>query len=132
MRDLDLPKGHFAVFGSGPLIARGIISASNDLDVLCRGPAWTQVKTIKKVEYLKEYDLEIVTLADGQLTFGTRWGIGSFDTDVLIDTAELLDDLPFVQLEHVVAYKRVSDRPKDREHLRAMQKQGYLDSQSDI
>ena len=132
MRDLDLPKGHFAVFGSGPLIARGIISASNDLDVLCRGPAWTQVKTIKKVEYLKEYDLEIVTLADGQLTFGTRWGIGSFDTDVLIDTAELLDDLPFVQLEHVVAYKRLSDRPKDREHLRAMRKQGYLDSQSDI
>jgi len=127
-----LPKGHFAVFGSGPLIARGIISASNDLDVLCRGPAWTQVKTIKKVEYLKEYDLEIVTLADGQLTFGTRWGIGSFDTDVLIDTAELLDDLPFVQLEHVVAYKRLSDRPKDREHLRAMRKQGYLDSQSDI
>ena len=127
-----MPKGHFAVFGSGPLIARGIISASNDLDVLCRGPAWTQVKTIKKVEYLKEYDLEIVTLADGQLTFGTRWGIGSFDTDVLIDTAELLDDLPFVQLEHVVAYKRLSDRPKDREHLRAMRKQGYLDSQSDI
>lgn len=127
MRNLDLPKGHFAVFGSGPLIARGIISASNDLDVLCRGPAWSQVKTIKKVEYLKEYDLEIVSLADGRLTFGTRWGIGSFDTDLLIDTAELLDDLPFVQLAHVVAYKRVSDRPKDREHLRAMRKQGYLD-----
>jgi len=79
------------------------------------------------VEYLKEYDLEIVSLADGRLTFGTRWGIGSFDTDLLIDTAELLDDLPFVQLAHVVAYKRVSDRPKDREHLRAMRKQGYLD-----
>jgi hypothetical protein len=76
---------------------------------------------------LKDYDLEIVSLADGQLTFGTRWGIGDFDTDVLIDTAEIVDDLPFVRLEHVAAYKRVSGRPKDREHLGAMRQQGYLD-----
>ncbi len=126
LRNLDLPKGHFAVFGSGPLIVRGIISASNDLDVLCRGSAWKFVQTLGKLEYLPEYELEIVSLADGQLTFGTRWGIGSFDTDALINTAEIMDDLPFVQLEHVASYKRVSKRPKDQEHLRAMRQQGYL------
>ena len=41
--------------------------------------------------------------------------------DHLIDTAEVIDGLPFVRLEHVVAYKRIADRPKDREHLRLLE-----------
>ena len=85
------------------------------------------VQTLGNLEYLPEYELEIVSLANGQLTFGTRWGIGSFDTDVLIDTAELLDGLPFVQLEYVAAYKRISNRAKDRAYLRAMRQQRHLD-----
>ena len=125
--DLDLPKGHFAVFGSGPLVIRDIIPAANDIDVLCRGAAWTHAQTIGDVEYLNECDIEIVSADNGQLTFGTRWAIGSFDTNELIDTAEMLEGLPFVQLEHVIAYKRVADRAKDREHLSAMRLNGYLD-----
>ncbi len=43
-----------------------------------------------------------------------------FDIDHLIDTAEMIDGLPFVQLEHVIAYKQIAGRPKDLEHLRKL------------
>jgi hypothetical protein len=122
VRRLNLPDGHFAIFGSGPLIVRGLIPASNDLDILCRGPAWDYIQGLGEPEFLAEYDLSIVTLFDKSLTFGNLWGIGEFDTDELIDEAEMIDGLPFVRLEHVARYKRISKRPKDLAHLEVMRK----------
>ena len=81
LKRLDLPKYDFAVFGSGPLIVRGIIAATNDLDIICRGAAWTKVKKIGTLQYNDDYDAEIVTFHDGQMTFGNSWGIGSFDVE---------------------------------------------------
>ena len=52
-----------------------------------------------------------------QLSIHTEWAIGDFDVDELIDTAEVIDGIPFVRLEHVVAYKRIASRDKDVEHL---------------
>lgn len=126
VKSLNLPHGDFAIFGSGPLIVRGLIPASNDLDILCRGRAWDHIKGMGELEYLAEYDLSIVTRSDERLTFGNKWGIGEFDTDELIDDAELIDGLPFVRLEHVAKYKRISRRPKDLEHLEAMRKSETL------
>ncbi len=120
VKSLNLPVGDFAIFGSGPLIVRGIIPASNDLDIICRGQAWEKVKAIGELEYLSEYDVTVVTMCDGRLTFGTKWAIGEFDIDELIDGAEEIDGLPFVRLEHVTGYKKISKRPKDLRHIEAL------------
>ena len=120
VKSLNLPVGDFAIFGSGPLIVRGIIPASNDLDIICRRQAWERVKAIGELEYLSKYDVTVVTMCDGRLTFGTRWAIGEFDIDELIDGAEEIDGLPFVRLEHVTNYKKISKRPKDLRHIEAL------------
>ena len=120
VKNLNLPAGDFAIFGSGPLIIRGIVPASNDLDIICRRRAWDYIKGVGEPEYLTEYKLNIVTMFDGSLTFGNKWGIGAFDTDELIDSAELIDGLPFVRLEYVAKYKKISKRPKDLQHLEAL------------
>ncbi len=120
VKSLNLPVSDFAIFGSGPLIVRGIIRASNDLDIICRGQAWERVKAIGELEYLSKYDVTVVTMCDGRLTFGTKWAIGEFDIDELIDGAEEIDGLPFVQLEHVTNYKEISRRPKDLQHIEAL------------
>ena len=75
LKSLHLAPGDYAVFGSGPLIVRGIVAATNDLDVICRGRAWEQVKAIGESRYDQQYDVDMVELFDGQLTFGTKWGI---------------------------------------------------------
>lgn len=117
LRSADLPLGDYAVFGSGPLLVRGILDEAADLDVLCRGPAWERAKSLGERTVLSDFGVEVYALADGRVTFGDRWAIGSFDVDHLIDTAETIDGLPFVRLEHVLAYKRIASRPKDIAHL---------------
>ena len=126
LRQLELPQGDFVIFGSGPLIVRGIIEATNDLDVLCRGPAWEYVQTIGRPEYLSEYGITIFSIDGGRISFGNRWAIGDFDTDTLIDSMEWFEGLPFVSLQYVSAYKILANRPKDRKHLQAMREGGYL------
>lgn len=117
LRTAALPAGDFAVFGSGPLLARGVIDEADDLDVLCRGEAWERAREIGERTFLEDLDVEVYSIAGGAVTFGNRWAIGSFDVDHLIDTAEQIDGIPFVRIEHVVAYKRIARRPKDLEHL---------------
>ena len=115
--DLELPSGEFAVFGSGPLLVRGVINSVNDIDIICRGAAWEKAQSIGELVYLEDYDVNVVSIDDGLITFGRSWGIGEFDVDELINTAEVIDGLPFVQLQHVIDYKRIANRPKDRAHL---------------
>ena len=125
LRELELPATDYAIFGSGPLAIREIIPSCNDLDVMCRGPAWNLVGKLGITKYLEEYDVTIVSLADDKITFGTRWGIGDVDTDVLIDTAETIGDLQFVNLSHVVNYKTLRSSAKDQAHLAALGAWGY-------
>ena len=120
LRSLQLPASDYAVSGSGPLIVRGIIAAANDLDVLSRGAAWAKARTLGDLIFLPEHGVEVVSLLEGAITVGTRWAIGEFDTDELIDSAEVIEGLPFVRLEHVVRYKEMAARPKDLAHLRLL------------
>jgi len=116
LRSLALPVGDFVVFGSGPLLAREWITEASDLDVLARGAAWARAKELGKAEYLEAWDVSVVNIGPN-ITVGTRWAIGDVDTCALIDGAELIEGLPFANIEAVVAYKRIADRPKDRVHL---------------
>ncbi len=118
LRPLELPSGDYAVFGSGPLIVRGIIEPANDLDVVSRGAAWEQAAQLGTP--VEERGVTIASLFDGTITIGTEWAIGDFDIDELIETAETIDGLPFVRLEHVVTYKEIAGPPKDQRHLAAL------------
>lgn len=120
LRSIHLPKGDFAVFGSGPLLARGVITEVNDLDVIARGPAWQAARSAGSPLYLPEHDITIISFFERLVTVGNSWAIGDVDIDTAIDTAELFEGIPYVRLEHVVAYKRVAGRAKDLEHLRRL------------
>ncbi len=120
VRSLNLPARDYAIFGSGPLLARGIIDDVNDIDIICRADAWQQAQELGELVYLDEYDVHVVSIDNQRITIGTSWGIGEFNIDELIDTAEELNDLPFVRLRYVVEYKKIARRPKDLEHLRRL------------
>ena len=117
---LELPPDDYVIFGSGPLIIRGVIETTNDLDVVCRGAAWNAVCRLAPPRRVVPWNVDVVSLCEGRLTFGTEWAIGSVDPNELIDTAEMLEGLPFARLDFVVAYKRALGRPKDLEHLKLL------------
>ena len=113
--DLDLPEGDWALFGSGPLLLRGWIDDVGDLDVISRGPAWEKAKVVGVPETLEDGNT-IVRIGEG-LTVGHTWPFGPGTIDKMIETAEIIEGLPCVRLEHIVAYMKMFDRPKDRERL---------------
>ena len=115
LAELDLPLGDWALFGSGPLLLRGWIDEVGDLDVVSRGPAWEKAKAHGNLAALPDGN-QIVEAGAG-VTVGRTWLYGDFAIDDLIDTAEMIDGVPCVRLEHVISYKRLADRPKDRVHL---------------
>lgn len=121
LHQVDLPTNDYAVFGSGPLLVRGVISEVNDLDLLARGAAWETATTAGEIVYLPEHDITVASFFGGLVTVGNSWAIGDVDVDKLIDTADTLEEFPFARLEHVVAYKALAGRPKDLEHLRSLE-----------
>ena len=125
VRGLELPVRDYAIFGSGPLLVRGIIEDTNDIDIVCRGNAWRQAQELGEIVYLDEYDVDVVSIDNQRITIGTSWGIGEFVIDELIDTAEEIDGLPFVKLRHVIEYKMLANRPKDIVHLERLESGGY-------
>jgi len=128
VKELNLPCSDFAIFGSGPLIVRNIVPFKNDLDIICRKQAWETVQKIGKPQYLQDYAANIVSMADGAVTFGTTWGIGQFDINTPIDSAEMLQGLPFVKLKYVIEYKLIRGLPKDLSHIEAARKAGLLEA----
>ncbi|MGI9233946.1 MAG: hypothetical protein ACR2RD_09985 [Woeseiaceae bacterium] len=125
LRQLRLPADRYAIFGSAPLAIRGIIPACNDLDILCKQDVWDIVSRDGVTEFLPEYHVTIASFFDGAITFGREWGIGDFNVAELIETAEMIDSLPFVQLEHVVRYKKIRSSDKDIEHLNALRRSSH-------
>jgi hypothetical protein len=123
LRALDLTTGEYAVFGSGPIAVRGLVDTVRDLDVIIRGKTWQQVRALGVV--VTKGDDETVDLGNG-LTFGRSWGYGVFDIEKLIDEAEIIEGLPFVRLDAVIQFKKIADRPKDREHLRLLRESGLV------
>ena len=113
--DLGLSEGDWALFGSGPLLVRGWIDEVGDLDVISRGAAWEKARQLGRLQTVAG-GIEIAVIGS-HITVGTSWAYGDPDVGHLIDTAEMIDGLPCVTIDHVVAYKRIAGRPKDRAHL---------------
>jgi hypothetical protein len=123
LRVMELPPRTYAVFGSGPLAAHGLIDEIGDLDVIVRGAAWDRVKGIGTI--VMHGDDPVADLGNG-LTFGRSWAYGDVDIEELIEDAEIIDSLPFVRLDAVLAYKRIAGRPKDLRHIEFMERSGLV------
>lgn len=117
LRSIELPDDDYAVFGSGPLLARGIIASVSDLDIVARGDAWDHGVRIGELVDLREHNITVCSFFDGLVTMGRSWAYGEPDIETLIDSAETIHGLPFVRLEFVIAYKEIARRPKDLDHL---------------
>ena len=95
----NLDKNDFAIFGSAPLVAKGLLEDVNDLDVIVRPSAWT-------FESVGEY-------RDGDIEFFDNWL--PFDIDNLIDNHTFeYNGFRFVDTDYVYQYKETMAREKDK------------------
>lgn len=112
VKDLGLPIGEYAVFGSGPMGVRGL-REMHDIDLIVSDrifekysnkPEWKIKEIYGYRDWLKNDDLEI--------EMGRDWHDG-WDVEKMIKEADMIDGLPFVQLDYLIRWKKFFGREKD-------------------
>ncbi|TSC89985.1 MAG: hypothetical protein G01um10145_416 [Microgenomates group bacterium Gr01-1014_5] len=113
LKELNLPEDQHVVVGSGALAARGMREA-NDFDVLVTKQLWDRLASNYKVEITPE-GIENINLGDIQIL-----GKGSVfsdeniaDLQTLIQTAEAVEGVCFINLPYLKKFKQKLGREKD-------------------
>ena len=120
-RQLDtlcLPINEYAITGSGPLYAHGLIpSLKNDLDIIARSEAWE--KSLNHgIPKNGEFGDLIINLFNNQIQIFNGWSITNEPVNEIIKNSEIYSGYPFVSLEHVLSWKKKLMRPKDKYHIK--------------
>jgi hypothetical protein len=118
--DLGLERDDFVIFGSAPLLAHGLRQSIRDLDIVARGAAWRRASQIGVPAVGTIRGGPAFSLDGGRIQVFPDWLSEEWDTDVLIDQAEIIQGLRFARLADVLAYKKMLMRPKDIADLQAL------------
>jgi len=120
---LGIPTELYAVFGSGPMFAHEIRSLEDlsDLDIVIMPGAWNYLD-FDKAKMDDVWGCNKLILEDGEIEIHDGWGPGEWDIEALIREAEIIDDIPFVQLKKVLEWKKMMGRDKDIEHTKQIEK----------
>lgn len=122
VKKFNLPLGEYAVFGSSLLDVWDIRKA-NDLDIIATPELYQRLKTEGWSEkqangftMLVKADANISTVQDKPTD-------GSYCPDrlQLIKDAVIINGMPFVRVEEVLACKKDYNRPKDLEDIKTIE-----------
>lgn len=122
LAELHLSPDDFAIAGSGPLFAHGLIDDLGDLDVVCRKDAWATVCKLGEVTDAPLFGIQRVLLFNNTLEFLNGWFPEIWTTDEIIDNADLIQGIRFVPLSVVFQTKSILKRPRDLLHLDVLKK----------
>jgi len=113
LKKLNLPNEDYAVFGSGPLAIRGI-RKSEDIDIIVKPKLWE--KLAKKYSQENEKLIKI-----GSIEVYKNWLPWFKGINKLIDDADIFENIRFVKLKYVLAWKREYNREKDKKDIQLIE-----------
>ncbi len=118
LKKLNLPKGKYAIFGSGPLAIRGLRDV-RDLDVIVKDDAYEKL-CAKYPRHIKTEPVNCIQI--GNLEIGNKWLNNSNQIDEMIETADIIYGFPFVKLKYVLEWKKKMGRDKDLKDVQLIEK----------
>ena len=119
---LNLPITDYAITGSGPLYAHGLIPLlENDIDIIARNKAWVKSLNYKNPKTGELGDL-IINLFNDRIQIFNEWSYSNETVNEIIDNAEMHGGYPFASLNHVLTWKKKLMRPKDILHIKLIEK----------
>jgi hypothetical protein len=120
---LNLPLGHYCVFGSGVLEAHGIKKAK-DVDVLVSAELYKKLKSQgwkRKWFFWRIFICKAIVNGENEAFTNLYWGSYRPDTNDLIKNADYFDGIPFLRLEDLLDFTRHLPREKDKKHVKMME-----------
>ena len=115
VKELNLPKGSYAVFGSGPLAVRKLREA-RDIDIVITPELFKKFSEGSDwgVGELRDHHR---VLSKGDVELFDSWAPGSWDVYELIRSADIIDEVPYVRLESVLEWKTLRGSDKDKQDI---------------
>ncbi len=113
VRKMDLPAGEYAIFGSGPLAVRRV-RATKDIDLIVTPELYTHYR---EQEGWNRRFYHAFFLRKGPIELWKILGYGrarKIDIQGFINRAELIEGLPFVNLNDFIYWKKIAGRTKDK------------------
>ncbi len=128
VKDLNLPKGKYIVFGSVPMCMRGIRNCE-DIDLLVSPRIYANLKKQGWDEKITDFGH---VLKRGLFDVAEDWGFGSFNPKLsdLLARADHFDGISFASLEDVVVWKKAFGREKDHVDIKLIEDYLRLKSSS--
>ena len=121
VKELNLPKGSYVVFGSCPMTIAGIREAG-DIDMLVSKEVFDDLRT-------KGWKVVDKGREDKPLTYDyfeahDNWNFSSYNPTLeqLLEKATYIEEVPFASLEDVLKWKKASSREKDLKDIELIQK----------
>jgi hypothetical protein len=127
LKALNLPAGQYAIFGSGPLAIRNLRDAG-DIDIIVLPKLWDKLAKKYPLHHKGTVKGSVTSMAVGNIEIYKDWLNLTPIVPELIETAETINDLPFVQLKYVIEWKTYMGRDKDKNDLKLIDE--YYKSQS--
>jgi hypothetical protein len=123
VRALNLPLGHYAITGSGPLGVRGVRQV-NEIDMIVDDELWDKLALEHRI--IKEDNFSRLCVGDdieimGEGSFMTQ-DIETITVNDQIADADIIDGLPFIKLKYLLHFKQIMNRPKDQADIKAIEK----------
>ena len=120
VKELKLPEGKYALFGSAPMGIRGIKDC-HDIDIIIAEDLWNTYRLNPDWKFgMTENGSEYLSCGDIKLWY--TWTPWYSDIENLIAEAEIIDGLPFVRLERVLEWKKKYSREKDLKDIEIIEK----------
>lgn len=113
---MDLPIGRYAILGSGPLAVRGIRD-TKDIDLIVAPDVYEYYK--KQKGWKLKFAYGNFFLRKGNVEIWKKIGFWKSRVDIqdFINRAELVEGLPFVNMEDFIFWKKKGFRKKDKKDV---------------
>lgn len=113
VRNMNIPLGKYAISGSGPLAVRGIRD-TKDIDLIVTPDIYSDYKN--KNGWKTRFAYGNFFLRNGNIELWKKIGFWKDIVNIqeLIDRAELIGGLPFVNLQDFIYWKKRAFRKKDK------------------
>lgn len=120
VKKLHFPLGEYIVIGAGILEALGIRD-THDVDIIVKPELFKKLKESKKYKEEIRWGKEFLIGDTIEIGLKFEWENYSTTIEEAIETATIVEGIPFLNLEETIRFKKAMSREKDFKDIKLIE-----------